>query len=225
MREPSLQKTTALSLALHLTALLTAFIVLKQSNHLILPSPYTVSLVSPEVLRGDMTGEGLKTALGVSESLRDTSVMEDVLEQDKKKWSKKEEEIVKERISAIEAKKRVEQIVRLRSMISLKASGGDRRDRSETTPVHTGGGGLFDDYYTKIRREIRQQWVFPDIGQNDLETIISMKIMKDGTISVQKIEKSSGNPFFDRSAIKALSKASPLPPPPYEMEIGVRFSL
>ncbi|MEW6162594.1 MAG: energy transducer TonB [Nitrospirota bacterium] len=220
MREPSLQKTTALSLAFHLTALLIAFIVLKQSNHLILPSPYTVSLVSPEVLRDDKAGEGLKT----SESLRDTSVMEDVLEQDKKKWGKKEGEIVKERISAIEAKKKVEQIVRLRSMISLKASVGDRRDRSETTPVHT-GGGLFDDYYTKIRREIRQQWVFPDIGQNDLETIISMKIMKDGTISVQKIEKSSGNPFFDRSAIKALSKASPLPPPPYEMEIGVRFSL
>ena len=51
----------------------------------------------------------------------------------------------------------------------------------------------------------------------------AIKILKDGTTIVQNIEKSSGNSLFDRSALKALAKASPLPPPPYEMEIGVRF--
>ncbi|MCX5719973.1 MAG: energy transducer TonB, partial [Nitrospirae bacterium] len=73
------------------------------------------------------------------------------------------------------------------------------------------------------RKEIWQQWVFPDTGHKDLETIISIKIRKDGTITAQKIEKSSGNLIFDRSAIKAITKANPLSPPPYEMEIGVRF--
>ncbi len=75
----------------------------------------------------------------------------------------------------------------------------------------------------KISEEIRQQWNWPAFGQKNLEAIIAIRIMKDGTISIQKIEKSSGNSFFDKSAIKALTKASPLSPPPYEMEMGVRF--
>jgi len=37
------------------------------------------------------------------------------------------------------------------------------------------------------------------------------------------VEKSSGDLFFDRSALKAVTKASPVSPPPYEMEIGIRF--
>ncbi len=80
------------------------------------------------------------------------------------------------------------------------------------------------DYCKKVRKEIWQQWVYPDTGQKDLETIISIRIMKDGTISMQKIEKSSGNPLFDKSSIRALTKANPLSPPPYEMEISIRFS-
>ena len=50
-----------------------------------------------------------------------------------------------------------------------------------------------------------------------------MKIAKDGTLSVQGVEKKSGNTLFDRSALRAIAKASPVAPPPYEMEIGMRF--
>ncbi len=70
---------------------------------------------------------------------------------------------------------------------------------------------------------INGDWHGEAIVQKDIETIVGIKILRDGTVIVQKIEKSSGNPRFDRSAIKALAKASPLPPPPYEIEIGVRF--
>ncbi|MFZ6017448.1 MAG: energy transducer TonB [Nitrospirota bacterium] len=219
MREPSLQKTTALSFAIHITALLIAFLVLKQSSHLIIPPPYTVSLIGPEMLRG--TEE--EKDRGTLETVRDAIAIEDVSRQDIKKITKKEVKMAEERISAIAAKKKVERIVRLRSIISLKASGNNRKDNSKTTSASTGKGTAFDEYYSKITKEIWQQWIYPDTGQEDLEAIISIRIMKDGIVSVQKIEKSSGNPFFDRSAIKALTKASPLSPPPYEMEIGVRF--
>jgi len=221
MREPSLQKTTALSFALHISVLLIALVLLRQSNQFTMPSPYVVSLVSPEVLKVKDTES--RESLETSKTLRDTSVTEDIPKQDMEKRNKKEEEKAEEMIAAIEAKKKVERLVKLRSVISLKVSGHDRKDSSETTLAHTGEGSLFDEYYTKIRREIWQQWAFPDTGQKDLEAIISIKIMKDGTISIQRIEKSSGNPFFDKSAIKAITKASPLPPPPYEMEIGVKF--
>jgi TonB family protein len=221
MREPSLQKTTALSLALHISALLIALLLLRQSSQFIMPSPYVVSLVSPEALKGKVTES--RQSLETSKPLRDTSVLKDIPKQEMKKKDKKEEELAKEKIAAIAAKKKVERLVRLRSVISLKATVNNSKDSSETAPAHEGKGSLFDEYYAKIRKEIWQQWVFPDTGQKDLETIISIRIMKDGTISVQKIEKSSGNPFFDRSALKALTKATPLSPPPYEMEIGVKF--
>ena len=221
MKEPSLQKTTALSLALHISVLFIALLLLRQSNKFMMPSPYVVSLVSPEVLKGKSMD--IRASREASKLLKDTSVIETVPKQNMKKKDKKKEEMVEERIAAIAAKKKVEKLVKLRSEISLKASSNSSKGGSDTASAQTGKGSLFDEYYTKIRKEIWQQWVFPDFGQKDFEAIIAIRIMKDGTISIQKIEKSSGNSFFDKSAIKALTKASPVSPPPYEMEIGVRF--
>ncbi|MBI5740689.1 MAG: TonB family protein [Nitrospirae bacterium] len=82
-----------------------------------------------------------------------------------------------------------------------------------------------DSYYAMIYRKIWSEWVYPDSGSSGLETVISIKIDRDGRIISQEIEKASGNALFDRSAVKAVTKAGPLPPPPYEMEIGVRFYL
>lgn len=214
MKGPSLQRTTALSFVLHLTVFLIAFLVLKQPNHIISPPPYTVSLVSPDVLTG------INKASDTSE---ESVTLSNIPKKDIKEITKKEKETVEKRISAITTKKKIERIVRLRSIISLKATGDKRSSNPQTTSTYTGKGTLFDDYYSTITREIWQQWVFPDTGQKDLEAVISVRILKDGTITAQRIEKRSGNPLFDRSAIKAIAKASPLSPPPYEMEIGIRF--
>jgi TonB family protein len=85
---------------------------------------------------------------------------------------------------------------------------------SETAP---------DSYYSLITSKIWGQWVYPDPASTGLETVVSIKIDKKGRIVSREVEKSSGNRLFDRYAAKALSNASPLPPPPFEMEIGVRF--
>ena len=82
-----------------------------------------------------------------------------------------------------------------------------------------------ESYYALITEEIWSEWIPPDYTATGLEAIISIKINSDGKVVSREIEKSSGNTFFDRSASKAISKASPLPPPPVEMEIGVRFYL
>jgi TonB family protein len=221
MKEPSLQKTTALSLALHISILFIALILLRQSNKFMMPSPYVVSLVSPEGPKGKSVD--IKAGREVSRSLKDTSVVETVPKKDTKKIDRKKEELVEERIAAIAAKKKVEKLVKLRSEISLKASSNISKGGSDTASAQSGKGSLFDEYYGKISEEIHQQWSWPPTGQKDLEATISIKVTKDGTIFIQKIEKSSGNPFFDKSAIRALTKASPISPPPYEMEIGVRF--
>jgi colicin import membrane protein len=227
MRGPSLQKTTALSFALHLSAFILTFLVFKQSNSIIIPSPYTVSLVSPDVLTGIDKVKNIDTYAPSKESVALTDIPEKKIKELSKEKKIKElskiKEMVEEKLSVIAAKKKVEKLVRLRSLISLKASGNKGTGNSQTTSAYSKKGTTYDDYYSKITREIWQQWVFPDTGQKDLETIVSIRILKDGTTIVQKIEKSSGNTLFDRSAIKALAKANPLPPPPSEMEIGVRF--
>ena len=49
MRGPSLQKTALLSFGLHLIVFIVAVLIFKQSSHFIMPSPYMVNLVSPDV--------------------------------------------------------------------------------------------------------------------------------------------------------------------------------
>jgi TolA protein len=217
MTGPSLQKTAALSFALHITVLLISFVVLRQTHHMITLPTYTVSLVSPDLLpRGDRGG---KTTLRESKVAAAPAARPDLTQKviakgkAKTKAKTKDNKWVESKIATLAAKKRIEKIVNLRSVISLKGKQGT----SEAKGTGTG------DYYSKITQEIWSQWAYPDTGQKNLEAIISIRVFMDGTVVVQRIEKSSGNAFFDKSAMKAIAKASPLSPPPHEMEIGVRF--
>lgn len=228
MKGPSLQRTTALSAAFHLTIFLLSLIVIKQSNRIVMPSPYTVQLVAPT----DKLLSGKTKALNSYRKLSRKKVsssksVKPVLSREKNVEKSRiiKENRIDDRITELEAKKRIERIVRLRSIISLK---GAEKPTDQPAPVQTTGEGsaketLFDSYYAKITAEIWQEWIFPDTGVKDLETIIFVKILRDGTIKVQRVEKSSSNILFDRSALKALAKASPVSLPPYEMEIGIRF--
>jgi len=81
-----------------------------------------------------------------------------------------------------------------------------------------------DAYYGLITEKIWSEWIYPEYDSSGLEVVISFKIDVQGKVVSQEIEKSSGNVLFDRSAVKAILKASPLPPPPAEMDIGVRFT-
>ncbi|MEW6108004.1 MAG: TonB family protein [Nitrospirota bacterium] len=220
MKGPSLQKTAALSAALHLTILVLSLIILRNPHNIVIPSPYIVSLVPP--------GKEIK---GPADDVRSSAkVPEPAPSMDKHETKDKKEDkigqnIVEDRISELKAKKKIEQIVKLRSIVSIKGAGEQNRQQATTQNISAGHskGTIFNNYYSKITGEIWQEWIYPDLGENNLETIIFVKIMKDGTIHIQGIEKSSGNALFDRSALKALAKATPVSPPPYEMEIGIRF--
>jgi TonB family protein len=228
MRGPSLQKTTIISFTLHLTACLIVLLAVKQSNKIILPTSYTVNLVSPDVVISEHKG---KDTVAIPQSSKVPAPAKII---SKKKVEKAPprlkdtntgQESIEEKIAVLSAKKQVEKLVKLRSVITLKASDTQEKRTSETTaaPASTGKGSKFDDYYAKIMGEIKQQWIWTDTGEKDLEAVISIKILRDGTTLIKRVEKSSGNNLFDRSAVRALTKANPLPPPPHEVEIGVRF--
>lgn len=216
---------TILSLLTHILFLSIAFFVLKGKHDYIKPSSYIVNLVSSEsasisqgpAIESQQTLDLKENISKESKKAHDTrsSMVE-------KKATKREDELISERIEAIKAKKRIEQIASIRNTISLQAGAGGKKGVAKGT-IGKGGGSLTDDYYSKITSEIWQHWIYPDMGNKDIEAIIVIRISKDGSVQIKGIEKSSGNSLFDRSAIRAITKASPLTPPPYEMEIGVRF--
>jgi TonB family protein len=208
MKGPSLPITAAASCILHILFFFIAGMVLKMPSSPVQPSSYIVSLVGPE------TAENIGSDAGVNPAPEDIRLHDSVPEDSR----------ANERISAIAAKKKLERIAKVRSMITLKTA---KPDRNRITEISMSGADQITssaDYYTKIQQEIRRQWIFPETAKQVHEVVISVRIMKDGTVVTQDIEKSSGNALFDRSALRALAKASPVSPPPHEMEIGIRFS-
>jgi len=91
-------------------------------------------------------------------------------------------------------------------------------------------GQRMDPYYAEIWARIRGQWSMPQgiLPKGDVETIINVRILRNGAVVDIGFEKKSGNRYFDDSAVRALKKASPLPPLPSwirgnDIEIGFRF--
>jgi len=235
MRGPSLQRTAALSFALHISVFFLALLTFRQSNHMVMPDAYTVNLVSPNVLPRIDKAENPST-VQKTETIqkKEPAPASEIPRKNIKENTRedaKEKESVERKISLLAAKKKVENRFSSRKVISLKAGGEKPLPASKGGPLKTvsstvtKGASSSDDYYSKVVDEIRQQWVWAsrDSGRRNIEAIVSIKILKDGTAVVQKVEKSSGNTLFDKSALRALAKASPLSPPPYEIEIGVRF--
>jgi len=221
MRGPSLQKTALLSFVLHLTAFLIVFLILRQSNRMVMSSPYTVSLVSPNVLTGVDKGKNNEE---VVRETKEPSVPSAVPKKSKNE-AVKEKKLIEDKISALAAKKKkIDTLSKLHEIISLKAGGGKSSADSKKTAPIAGKAHAPEDYSSRIMDGIQPYWNLPPgIGKKGLEAIVSIKILKDGTVIVLGIEKKSGNTLFDRSALQALAKASPLPRPPDEMEIGVKF--
>lgn len=223
MSVPSLQRTALLSAALHLSALVLMILVVRQPNRIFIPSPYTVDLVSAPMTRSTGTSSRSVTTSAPVES--SSPAVPEKSRATAEKTTVTEETRISDRIAELKAKKKIEKIVRLRSLVSVKGEGKSSPSGNPAQQNSSGSsqGSLFDAYYARLTNEIRSQWVFPDMGKSDLEAVIAVTIARDGTISVQGIEKSSGNQLFDRSAMRALAKASPVSPPPFEMEIGIRF--
>ena len=222
MRGPSLQKSTALSAALHFTFFIAAVLILRQSSSIVIPSPYTVSLVGPVNSSPPHPAAGTAPGMNDAPSTKQHSVRQPAPEKDEKPDRTR----VEDRLSELKAKKKLRDIVSLRSKV-LEIKGAEGKAQQFNAAQKSGGtpsqGNLFDSYYAKITSQIWQEWIYPDMGDKNLETIIAVKIAKDGSVTVQRIEKGSGNALFDRSALRAIAKASPVAPPPYEMEIGMRF--
>lgn len=70
------------------------------------------------------------------------------------------------------------------------------------------------DYYVKrMVALIRARWNRPQVAE-DTESVVHFRILRDGTIQELELREASGSVVFDRSALRAIQDASPLPPLP-----------
>ena len=109
-----------------------------------------------------------------------------------------------------------------RALGDRKAAAASSRDVELTAKMNA--------YYAAIWSRIRGQWALPTaiMPKEDIEAVIRARISRMGAVADLAFEKSSGNRYFDESAMKAVRKASPFPPLPdgftdSGVELGIRF--
>ncbi|MGD0884230.1 MAG: TonB family protein [Thermodesulfovibrionales bacterium] len=141
------------------------------------------------------------------------------------KQTEKNEKIVEKRLSTLKEIENIKRNLKLGEIISVKKENTEAKIGPATGAAGQGKGSVIDDYGRLVGEEIRRQWQFPTdlLDNRNIEAIVLIRVQKNGSVQILHIEKSSGNPLFDRSALRAITKASPVTSPPYEMEIGVRF--
>ncbi len=124
-------------------------------------------------------------------------------------------------------------IERIRKRVTIGSSGAVEEEEKSSGGASSAVMSIkFKIYYNLIWQRIRSVWVLPEEalgGKKNLETIVAIRIAKDGQIEDIQFEKKSGNPYLDESALRAIKKSNPLPPLPAGMEVekfdvGVRFT-
>ncbi|MBM4271345.1 MAG: TonB C-terminal domain-containing protein [Deltaproteobacteria bacterium] len=87
-----------------------------------------------------------------------------------------------------------------------------------------------NEYYADVWSRIKTMWALPSdiLPKRNIETIINVRISRNGTVMDMNFEKRSGNQYFDESTVRAIKKAAPFPPLPESVregsiELGIRF--
>ena len=74
-------------------------------------------------------------------------------------------------------------------------------------------------YLNQVERRIMAAWSLPATSHG-VKVVLRMNLDVSGRVSDVRVEKSSGDEKFDASAIQAVRRASPFPPPPKSFPIG-----
>lgn len=99
----------------------------------------------------------------------------------------------------------------------MSAGPGEGAGAAALGPGGRGGGIVkaieFLVYRNQMLRLIRDRWTW--VGKRaDLEVTVRFGIRENGEIGGLRILRASGDPSYDDSVLRAVTKVSPLPPPP-----------
>ena len=224
----NISKMIILSLIIHVVVISTVLVAVPTtSRHLTFGQAYSVQLVGPEVML----------------PAKDTSALSDILQSNKAASSI----IVKREVSSLSStpvkkeeagKLTIEKALsalRQKESSTPQAAPAAKPSATASTPVrgNVPGGqssSRLSEYTGFIKSRIKSNWTLPQTlrPKDNVETIIEVRILRNGAVERINFEKRSGNRYVDDSAMKAVQKSMPFPPFPDGMmdnyiEIGVRF--
>ena len=97
-----------------------------------------------------------------------------------------------------------------------KSSGNSKPGASEQGDGSGAGavrGLQFILYTEQVKRRMKQSWIVAE-QKTGLTVIVRFGIQANGEVFAVELAQRSGDRVFDESAVRAVRKASPLPPPP-----------
>jgi len=111
---------------------------------------------------------------------------------------------------------------------SAAASSGSGRGGSSSSGSGSGsGGGMrgpFDEYYDSVKQQMYAVWQQPAGAPIGLTAEATIRVERNGTVSLKSITRRSGNGPFDQSVQGALNATSRLPVPPADLpDLNIRI--
>jgi TonB family protein len=86
-------------------------------------------------------------------------------------------------------------------------------------------------YLRQVLQKVQGEWQRQNqVNEPSQKPLVFVEIQRDGSIRTPKIEQTSGNPFYDQAALRAIVEASPFPPLPQDwsrpsLRVMFRFDL
>lgn len=224
-----------LSLVVHVVFLAGTIVLprLFAANRFYLPPVYTVSLVSEEA------PAPRPAAPEVTEAPL-PAIPKPALPRERMVLPAKEKDTVKDAVEKLKEKKtRQDALKQIRDRVAHRKAPQAAASRGVPGPPVRSGVVTRDQldlkfkvYYGLIWERVQSAWILPEAisRQNrKLETIVAIRIQRNGQITKTWVEKESGDRAYDQSTLRAVAKANPLPPLPSDFtgeyfEVGLRFT-
>jgi len=102
--------------------------------------------------------------------------------------------------------------------------------RLASGPAGMGGTGdpldpLIAAWIKRVKVHVSRAWVLePSLKRQIIEAEIVVSLDASGRVLGVEVQRRSGNPYYDESVVRALEKASPLPPPPEDGDWAFVFT-
>jgi len=243
----SFERTVCFSLFLHIGMLISLTVSFGKKYPV--PDIYEVRLIAPDAISEAVTQHTEKSEAQVKnkEEAKPEPQKPETIPAEEKRQSvpaveveKKKEEVdwkkeyirKQERLLALAAKKGVEKRVRLRETLNIEKTSSKGEEKIASFkggfPSNPGGSAEGDPalmrYVAGFSDRVHEHYMFPDMRTRGIEAIITVIFLKDGKVIIKEFEKKSGNALFDQAVVRAIERSSPYKPPPYEFELGIRFS-
>jgi TonB family protein len=120
-----------------------------------------------------------------------------------------------------EGAKRIEKrLAGIRDEVEKRRSAAEKGTGTEAVTAHGSAAPSAADpdltaWLSQVRNRINANWtLFQEVRDKSPATVIGVRISDDGALIGAAVDRGSGDEIFDRSALRAVHQASPLPPPP-----------